>query len=109
MGTGQFDIFELLKSSSGKGSFGQLVNSMFDFIGVPHEEKDEFLRSLDTNLAVPELPSQEPLEKIEQLEEFVWLMSIEDPFERWEELAKLVGNDWPEGLTAAEAVAEGRR
>ena len=38
--------------------------------------------------------------------ETVALLSISDPFDRWDELASLIGRDWPEGLSARDAVLQ---
>ena len=45
---------------------------------------------------------------LEEFAELVRLLAIEDPFDMWNELARLISADWPEGLSAEEAVSQGR-
>ena len=48
------------------------------------------------------------LEVLDEFAELVCLLAIEDPFERWDEIARLVSADWPPGLSAEEAVRQER-
>ena len=48
------------------------------------------------------------LEALEEFAELVRLLAIEDPFERWDELARVISADWPEGLSKEDAVSQGR-
>ena len=41
---------------------------------------------------------------MEELRLYVRLMSIENPFEAWEELGKELSKVWPKGLSVAEEV-----
>lgn len=43
---------------------------------------------------------------LEEFAETVRLLAIEDPLARWNELAQLIGREWPEGLSAEEAVRQ---
>jgi tetratricopeptide (TPR) repeat protein len=47
-------------------------------------------------------PEHRPL--VEELRLYVRLMSIEDPFEAWEELGKSLSKKWPKGLSVAQEV-----
>ena len=49
------------------------------------------------------------LKAFEELEIFIKLMKIKDPFEGWRALGKEMSKVWPEGLSAVEAVREMRR
>ncbi|MSQ22094.1 MAG: tetratricopeptide repeat protein [Dehalococcoidia bacterium] len=61
--------------------------------------------------AVEEIKNALPAEDKETFEEFMLglrLMSIRDPFKAWDELAKLISKDWPEGLSAVDAIRQER-
>jgi hypothetical protein len=49
------------------------------------------------------------LEGLEEFTELVRRLAIEDPFDMWDELARLISADWPEGLSAEDAVSQGRK
>ena len=55
------------------------------------------------------LKSEAESTALEEFQETVRFLSIEDPFERWAELSRVIGRDWPENLTAEEAVRRQRR
>lgn len=43
---------------------------------------------------------------LEEFAETVRLLAIDDPLDRWNELAQLIGREWPEGLSPEEAVRQ---
>ena len=49
------------------------------------------------------------LQAFEELEIFIKLMLIKDPFEGWRALGKEMSKVWPKGLSAVKAVREMRR
>ncbi len=49
------------------------------------------------------------LKAFEELELFINLMKIKDPFEGWRAIGKVVSERWPKGLDCVKAVREIRR
>lgn len=79
-----------------------------EYIHVLHRAKGDNLASAVLNLAV-ELPVSDDLRAaLEELELMVRLLSINDPFEGWRELAKEITKVWPKGVSAVDAIREQR-
>jgi hypothetical protein len=74
----------------------------------PDERKGWLLRAPIERKRLEEETGGRALEALDEFTELVRLLAIEDPFERWDELARLISADWPEGLSAVDAIREMR-
>lgn len=85
------------------GNF-ESVQKAFD---VPEERAAKHKRIIEgDNKALNRLTEGKAIACLEEFAETVRLLAIEDPLDRWNELAQLIGREWPEGLSAEEAVRQ---
>ena len=60
-------------------------------------------------LLIKKTKKRRSLKAFEELELFIGLMTIKDPFEGWRAVGKAMSERWPKGLSAVKAVREMRR
>jgi tetratricopeptide (TPR) repeat protein len=87
----------------------ELQKGVAEYLGVLDKARAEKLGdAAPVHLKAEEPASDELQEVIEEWELAVRLLSIKNPFEGWRALAKEISKDWPEGVSAVDAIREQR-
>jgi tetratricopeptide (TPR) repeat protein len=103
-------------AASLRGLFGilqhdsrELQKGVEEYLGVLDKAGVENLGDAATVYLKAEEPASDELQEvIEEWELAVRLLAIKDPFEGWRALAKEISKDWPEGVSAVDAIREQR-
>ena len=70
---------------------------------------EDVLLQIKSMLQQKKRKARQALAAFEELEVFINLMKIKDPFEGWRALGKVISESWPKGVSAVQAIREQRR
>jgi tetratricopeptide (TPR) repeat protein len=92
------------------GALEEAEKAAREFIGLQRRAKDKRMGGV-MDEAVNEVKaelSKKELKLFDEFELMLTILSIEDPLERWKTLARKIGEKWPKGVSAVQAIREER-
>jgi len=92
------------------GALEEAEETAREFIRLQRQAEDKRMGGVmgeAVNEVKAELSKKE-LKLFEEFELMLTILSIEDPLERWKTLAREIGEKWPKGLSAVQAIREER-